>query len=705
MGENLSPDPFVSELRVEGGGKAVIAGRVENLNLYTQAGSAFSSIDPFATVPPLPPNFISRPEITEPIIESLSNSDTVALTAIEGMGGIGKTIIANEICHDPRVRKAFPDGILWFAIGKQSGVTPEDLTRQMAEHLNLEFKVYSQAVYRSMFKGKSVLVVLDDVWSLDFIESFRIDLGSSRLLYTTRIREIAPSLGAKNHDVGLLDDIQARQFLARWSGCEFSRLFEPQATEILGECKGLVLGLAMIGAALKNKPASDWARIVRNLRNSRLKDAGVPVANYAYRTLWASIAASIEELSRQDRDRYFRLAILLEDMSAPVALLQHIWSGDGDDVEAVMNRLVDLSLASRDASGGIRLHDLQLDYVRAQFSDREALDLIHGAMRLSAHVITRNPDQFASQMVGRLLPYHDLATIDEFVNRIAEGASKPWLRPLQATLHPPGTSLVRTLQGHTGVVAGVALSGDGRRAVSASPDQTLKVWDMETGRALRTLPGHTDSVIGVALSRDGRCAVSASWDRTLKVWDVEAGRELRTLQGHTTWVTGVALSGDGRRAVSASADQTLKVWDVESGRELRTLEGHTGSVLGIALSGDGRHAVSASRDKMLKVWDVETGRELRTLEGHTGLVHSVALSEDGLRAVSASRDKMLKVWDVETGRELRTLEGHTGSVLGVALSGDGLRAVSASKDHTLKVWDAETGRELCTLPRPHKLGL
>jgi NB-ARC domain len=123
MGENLSPDPFVSELRVEGGGKAVIAGRVENLNLYTQAGSAFSSIDPFATVPPLPPNFISRPEITEPIIESLSNSDTVALTAIEGMGGIGKTIIANEICHDPRVRKAFPDGILWFAIGKQSGVT------------------------------------------------------------------------------------------------------------------------------------------------------------------------------------------------------------------------------------------------------------------------------------------------------------------------------------------------------------------------------------------------------------------------------------------------------------------------------------------------------------------------------------------------------------------------------------------------------
>ena len=79
----------------------------------------------------------------------------------------------------------------------------------------------------------------------------------------------------------------------------------------------------------------------------------------------------------------------------------------------------------------------------------------------------------------------------------------------------------------------------------------------------------------MALSGDGRLAVSASSDKTLKVWEVESGRELRTLEGHTDWVYGVALSGDGRRAVSASWDKTLKVWEVESGRELRTLEGHT----------------------------------------------------------------------------------------------------------------------------------
>ena len=77
-------------------------------------------------------------------------------------------------------------------------------------------------------------------------------------------------------------------------------------------------------------------------------------------------------------------------------------------------------------------------------------------------------------------------------------------------------------------------------------------------------PGPLRPVTGVALSGDGRRTVSASGDHTLKVWDVETGRELRTLQGHPDDVNGVALSGDGRRAVSASAD-TLKVWDVETG--------------------------------------------------------------------------------------------------------------------------------------------
>ncbi len=156
------------------------------------------------------------------------------------------------------------------------------------------------------------------------------------------------------------------------------------------------------------------------------------------------------------------------------------------------------------------------------------LCLVHGALRLSSNVIARDPGQFCSQMVGRLLSYRDMPAIARFTDRVAKGTGIPWLRPLHVALYPPGSALVRTLEGHTAAVWGVALSRDGRRAVSASGDYRLKVWEVESGRELHTLEGHTDRVWGVALSGDGRRAVSASWDHTLKAWEVESGVLLAT---------------------------------------------------------------------------------------------------------------------------------------------------------------------------------
>ena len=208
--------------------------------------------------------------------------------------------------------------------------------------------------------------------------------------------------------------------------------------------------------------------------------------------------------------------------------------------------------------------------------------LIEETIRLSSHILAKDPHQFPSQLVGRLLPHSGRPLMEQFIDSLTHAAARPWLRPLRPALDPPGTGLLRTLAGHS-KVNGVALSVDGRRAVSASDDQTLKVWDVETGAELRTLAGHSDAVNGVALSADGQRAASASWDATLKVWDLETGAELRTLVGHSYWVNGVALSADGRRAVSASNDKTLKVWDLETGTELRTLAGHSDVVNGVAL--------------------------------------------------------------------------------------------------------------------------
>src|SRR5205807_2446574 len=107
--------------------------------------------------------------------------------------------------------------------------------------------------------------------------------------------------------------------------------------------------------------------------------------------------------------------------------------------------------------------------------------------------------------------------------------------------------------------------------VSASWDQTLKVWDAQSGVERLTLSGHTDEVSGCAVSPDSRLIVSASWDQTLKVWDAQSGLERLTLSGHTAGVNGCAVSPDSRLIVSASDDNTLKAWDAQTGVCIDTL--------------------------------------------------------------------------------------------------------------------------------------
>jgi WD40 repeat protein len=112
--------------------------------------------------------------------------------------------------------------------------------------------------------------------------------------------------------------------------------------------------------------------------------------------------------------------------------------------------------------------------------------------------------------------------------------------------------------------------------------------------------------------------VSASSDQTLKVWELASGRAVATLQGHADWVRACAVTADGRHVVSASSDQMLKVWELASGRELATLQGHAHAVHACAVTPDGRHVVSASADQTLKVWDLESGACILTHRAGAG---------------------------------------------------------------------------------------
>ncbi len=272
-----------------------------------------------------------------------------------------------------------------------------------------------------------------------------------------------------------------------------------------------------------------------------------------------------------------------------------------------------------------------------------------------------------------------------------------------------------TLRGHASVVNSVAFSPDGGRVASGSWDHTIKVWDARMGREQLTLRGHTSRVNSVAFSPDGKRLVSGSSDNvsatfppdggpavlvpsvadnTIKIWDAQTGREDLTLRGHKGVVNSVAFSPDGRRVVSGSSDKTIRVWDARTGREVLTLQGHDISVDCVTYSPDGGRIASGGDDNTIKLWDVRAGREELTLRGHTMGVRSVAFSPDGVRLTSGSWDGTIKVWDARTGRKELTLRGQKSAVNSMAHSPDGTRLAVRDGHGTVKAWDLATGNEV-----------
>ena len=300
-----------------------------------------------------------------------------------------------------------------------------------------------------------------------------------------------------------------------------------------------------------------------------------------------------------------------------------------------------------------------------------------------------------------------------------------------------------------GNVKSVLLSSDNRTLISVSEDKTdsypsyrydsIRLWDVEAGNLKATLTeegfGNVESVL---LSSDNRTLISVSnnetdryssyRDDTIRLWDVETGKgKALSIEEGRQRIKSVLLSSDNCTLASWCEDGTTHLWDVETGKRKATITEGRANVKSVAFSSDNHTLISVigsnrlhgysdrDSDDIIHLWDVETGKRKGPSAERLDNVKSVILSSDSRTLIcvsgdetnshSANKDDIIHLWDVETGKRKATITEGLHDVKSVILSSDNRTLISVSSltrdessrayrdsDDIVHLWDVETGK-------------
>jgi guanine nucleotide-binding protein subunit beta-2-like 1 protein len=260
----------------------------------------------------------------------------------------------------------------------------------------------------------------------------------------------------------------------------------------------------------------------------------------------------------------------------------------------------------------------------------------------------------------------------------------------------------RRLEGHSGFVQDLALSNDGKHALTASWDRSLRLWRLDDGEVVAKFNGNTKDVLSVCFSPDNRLVVSGGRDNKLRVWNVK-GECVHTFGSntHSDWISCVRfspVSTAGPILVSASWDHTVKVWDLSDFSCKHTLHGHTGYVSTVTVSPDGSLCASAGKDGDAKLWDLAAGKLLYDLQCGEP-INQVAFSPTRYWLCAAT-ETMIRVFDLENKCVVADLIPETQlksirpECISMAWAADGRTLYSGYTDNTVRIWAVAADRQL-----------
>jgi len=241
----------------------------------------------------------------------------------------------------------------------------------------------------------------------------------------------------------------------------------------------------------------------------------------------------------------------------------------------------------------------------------------------------------------------------------------------------------RKLVQHTGNVAGVATTPDGKVVVSGSENQQLQIFDGATGKSLKSLSGQQGTTTAVDVHPGGSLVVTGNSTGSWQAWRVVDGKAQPGRGGHQQAIRAIAVSPAAEpQLATAGADGTVRTWT--PAKPPISLAGHKMSLTSIALSTDGKTLATGSADKTLRTWSTANAKPGRDLPAAAQPIHSVAVAADGSLLARGDSTGTLQL---QAGNaEPRSLGAHTGAVTSIAIHPDGKQIITSGADGRVRTW-------------------